>query len=195
MNFSCWKCADDRCLGTMVSLLIGLLYASLQLPLDNRENKNSRNVCLSQIRGNIFPRKFLPVKISTYTVYQGCDLSGFFVTKISTILSIFSPILCVFSPILHYFSGFFYYFQDFSWKANHTSDIFTDFFLSFLSLYMVEDMPTVAWPSVKKLIYIRSSKWCHQHGYTQKLELVINFINHFDNGSDIVCGTLQQKVP
>ena len=28
---------DDGCLGTMVSLLIGLLYASLQLPLDNRE--------------------------------------------------------------------------------------------------------------------------------------------------------------
>ena len=44
INFSCWKCADDGCLGTMVSLLTGLLYASLQLPLDNRENKNSRNV-------------------------------------------------------------------------------------------------------------------------------------------------------
>ena len=26
MNFSCWKCADDGCLGTTVSLLIGLLY-------------------------------------------------------------------------------------------------------------------------------------------------------------------------
>ena len=38
----------------MVSLLIGLLYASLQLPLDNRENKNSRNVCLSQIRENFY---------------------------------------------------------------------------------------------------------------------------------------------
>ena len=68
MNFSCWKCADDRCLGTMVSLLIGLLYASLQLPLDNRENKNSRNVCLSQIRGNIFPRKFLLIQ---YFVLRG----------------------------------------------------------------------------------------------------------------------------
>ena len=34
----------------MVSLLIGLLYASVQLLLDNRENKNPRNVCLSQIR-------------------------------------------------------------------------------------------------------------------------------------------------
>ena len=34
----------------MVKLLTGLLYASLQLPLDNRENKNLRNVCLSQIR-------------------------------------------------------------------------------------------------------------------------------------------------
>ena len=33
--------------------------ASLQLPLDNRENKNSQNVCLSQIRENIFPQKFL----------------------------------------------------------------------------------------------------------------------------------------
>ena len=62
MNFSCWKCADDGCLGIMVGLLIGLLYASLQLPLDNRENKNSRNVCLSQIRENIFPQKFLLIQ-------------------------------------------------------------------------------------------------------------------------------------
>ena len=62
MNFSCWECADDHCLGTMVSLLNGLLYASLQLPLDNRENKNSRNVCLSQIRENIFPLKFLLIQ-------------------------------------------------------------------------------------------------------------------------------------
>ena len=46
----------------MVSLLIGLLYASLQLPLDNRENKNSLNVCLSQIRENNFPRKFLLIQ-------------------------------------------------------------------------------------------------------------------------------------
>ena len=46
----------------MGSLLIGLLYASLQLPLDNRENKNSRNVCLNQIRENIFPRKFLLIQ-------------------------------------------------------------------------------------------------------------------------------------
>ena len=49
-----------------VSLLIDLLYASLQLPLDNRENKNSRNVCLSQIRENIFPRKFLLIQYATY---------------------------------------------------------------------------------------------------------------------------------
>ena len=33
--------------------------ASLQLPLDNRENKNLRHVCLSQIRENILPQKFL----------------------------------------------------------------------------------------------------------------------------------------
>ena len=39
-----------------------LLYASLHLLLDNRENKNSRNVCLSQIRKNIFPRKFLLIQ-------------------------------------------------------------------------------------------------------------------------------------
>ena len=50
----------------MVSLLIGLLYASLQLPLDNRENKNSRNVCLSQIRQNIFPRKFLLIQYISF---------------------------------------------------------------------------------------------------------------------------------
>ena len=42
----------------MVSLLIGLLYASLQLPLDNSKNKKSRNVCLSQIRENIFRENF-----------------------------------------------------------------------------------------------------------------------------------------
>ena len=46
----------------MVSLLIGLLYASLQLPLDNRKNKTSRNVCLNQIRKNIFPQKFLLIQ-------------------------------------------------------------------------------------------------------------------------------------
>ena len=40
------------------------------LPLDNRENKNLQNVCLSQIRENIF------VKISTYTVSL-CSVSGF----------------------------------------------------------------------------------------------------------------------
>ena len=57
----------------MVSLLIGLLYASLQLPLDNRENKNSRNVCLSQIRENIFLRK-----ISTYTVVRFPTISYVF---------------------------------------------------------------------------------------------------------------------
>ena len=53
----------------MVSLLIGLLYASLQLPLDNRENKNSRNVCLSQIRENIFPPKFLLIQYITSSLY------------------------------------------------------------------------------------------------------------------------------
>ena len=34
----------------------------MQFPLDNRENKNSRNVCLSQIRENIFSRKFLLIQ-------------------------------------------------------------------------------------------------------------------------------------
>ena len=61
----------------MVSLLIGLLYASLQLPLDIRENKNSRNVCLSQIRENIFPRKFLLiqyfVQTETACAFQPCS--------------------------------------------------------------------------------------------------------------------------
>ena len=65
----------------MVSLLIGLLYASLQLPLDNSENKNSRNVCLSQIRENIFPWKFLLIqyvlaiylKICGFWQQEKCD--------------------------------------------------------------------------------------------------------------------------
>ena len=63
----------------MVSLLIGLLYASLQLPLDNRENKNSRNVCLSQIRGNIFSRKFLLIQyiISLARSYSYNNSSSF----------------------------------------------------------------------------------------------------------------------
>ena len=68
MNFSCWKCADDGCLGTVVSLLIGLLYASLQIPLDNRENKNSRNVCLSEICKNIFLRKFLLIQSKKFQI-------------------------------------------------------------------------------------------------------------------------------
>ena len=56
---------------------------------------------------------------------QGCDLSGFFlisgffVTKISTILSIFSLILCVLAQFYTIFQDF-YYLQDFSWKAYHT---------------------------------------------------------------------------
>ena len=67
INFSCWKCANNGCMGTVVSLLIGLLYAILQLPLDNRENKNWGNVCRSQIRKNIFPRKFLLIQYFTGT--------------------------------------------------------------------------------------------------------------------------------
>ena len=35
---------------------------SMQFPLKNRENKNSRNVCLSQIRENTFSRKFLLIQ-------------------------------------------------------------------------------------------------------------------------------------
>ena len=46
----------------MVSLLIGLLYASLQLPLDNGENEHLRNVCVTQIRENVFPQRFLLVQ-------------------------------------------------------------------------------------------------------------------------------------
>ena len=37
---------------------VGLLYANLQFTLDNGENENSRNICVTQIRENIFPRKF-----------------------------------------------------------------------------------------------------------------------------------------
>ena len=50
----------------MVSLLSGLLYASLQLSLDNRENKNSRNVCVTQLRENIVSRKFLLIQYGKY---------------------------------------------------------------------------------------------------------------------------------
>ena len=52
----------------MLSLLIGLLYASLQLPLDNRENENSQNVCLSQICENNFPQKFLLIQYTSYSI-------------------------------------------------------------------------------------------------------------------------------
>ena len=40
----------------------GKLTHWIYSPLDNRENKNSRNACLSQIRKNIFPRKFLLIQ-------------------------------------------------------------------------------------------------------------------------------------
>ena len=46
----------------MVSLPVGLLYASLQIPLDNLENKNLQNVCLSQIHENIFLQTFLLIQ-------------------------------------------------------------------------------------------------------------------------------------
>ena len=69
----------------MVSLLTGLLYASLQLPLDNRKNKNSRNVCLSQIREkNIFPRKFLLIQYNTAQCLLGwckCKIFVMYVFK------------------------------------------------------------------------------------------------------------------
>ena len=63
----------------------------MQFPLENRENKNSRNVCLSQIRENIFSRKFLLIQyifhirhISTvkfYDLREKCEL--FFGIKLS----------------------------------------------------------------------------------------------------------------
>ena len=34
----------------------------MQFPLENRKNKNSQNVCLSQIRKNIFSQKFLLIQ-------------------------------------------------------------------------------------------------------------------------------------
>ena len=50
-------------MATMVSLLIGPIGSTImQFPLENRENKNSRNVYLSQIRENIFSRKFLLIQ-------------------------------------------------------------------------------------------------------------------------------------
>ena len=57
--------------------------------------------------------------VSLQTCFQGCDLSGFFlisgffVTKISVILLIFSPILCVLDQFTLFFR-IFYYSQDFS---------------------------------------------------------------------------------
>ena len=43
-------------------------YANLQLPLDNRENKNSRNVCMSQIRENFY--LYSISKISFWLAYN-----------------------------------------------------------------------------------------------------------------------------
>ena len=45
MNFPSWECADDGCLGTLVSLLIGLLYASLQ-PLWIIAKIKTREMCV-----------------------------------------------------------------------------------------------------------------------------------------------------
>ena len=72
----------------MVSLYsLDLLYASLQLPLDNRENKNSRNVCLSQIRENIFPRKFLLIQYQIWP-WKKIDLK-YLIPGAQTALEIF----------------------------------------------------------------------------------------------------------
>ena len=52
---------DDNC--KLTHWAYWLYY--MQFPLENRENKNSRNVCLSQIRENIFSRKFLLIQYLT----------------------------------------------------------------------------------------------------------------------------------
>ena len=84
-DFSCWKCVDNGCLGTMKSLLIGLLYATLW---ENCENKNSRNVCLSLhvIRENISPWKFLLIQYMFSKVYHGQNTSD----EVKNVNSIFS---------------------------------------------------------------------------------------------------------
>ena len=83
MNFSCWKCADDHCLGTMVSLLIGLLYASLQLPLDNRENKNSWNVWAKFAKISSCENFYL------YSIQEIFQISLF--NKVGLLLTLFMP--------------------------------------------------------------------------------------------------------
>ena len=67
MNFSCWKCADDGCLGTMVSLLIGLLYMQVCNSLWIIAKIKTREMSEPN------SRKYLPAKISTETVvFQLC---------------------------------------------------------------------------------------------------------------------------
>ena len=55
-----WLFGDNGTMGKLTHWSTLCKFAPL--PLDNRENKNSRNVCLSQIRENIFPRKFLLIQ-------------------------------------------------------------------------------------------------------------------------------------
>ena len=69
VNFSCRKCADNGCLGTMVSLLDGLLYEVCHSLWIIAKIKLAK--CLSE--PNL--QKYLPAKISTYTVAQSCILS------------------------------------------------------------------------------------------------------------------------
>ena len=94
-------------------------------------SKTFINKCFKMMTNGLLAKmmnksQYFKLVFPLFYYYQGCDLpgffliSGFFVTKISAILSIFSLILCAFSPILRYFFRIFYYFQDFSWKANHT---------------------------------------------------------------------------
>ena len=62
-----WLMCVDNC--KLTHWAYWLYY--MQFPLENRENKNSRNVCLSQIR-----EKYLLVKFSAYTVsycLQDCN--------------------------------------------------------------------------------------------------------------------------
>ena len=73
INFLCWKMCRWLMYGNNCKLThwaCWLYY--MQFPLDNRENKNLQNVCLSQIQENIFWWKFLLIQYTKYSLPKIC---------------------------------------------------------------------------------------------------------------------------
>ena len=83
----------------MVSLLIGLRYAILQLPLDNRENENLQNVSSDQNSWKCFPAKISLIqyilKLSDFDIKSVEVYTSLFVEQFSGPVRTIAGVLCV----------------------------------------------------------------------------------------------------